>query len=966
MKKRNQIISSLIAIAITTSITNTCAYAKDEKTNDAINTENYNSELEKDTLDLNQSKVTTGAAAFITPVENTKVDEIVEENEEEVITIENSERTLDEYLKSKVPKNSRRVKRYSNFSLFESNKEEIKERIKSGIENYETDIDIKDLVNIDDIKNNQNKILDLYFDVMYENPQIFYSSPTSVNFGKCTIKSSGELNSCDIQVTYEYSNDVIDKMREKLNSKIAAIKQKYLDNCSTNLEIEYAAHDYITQNCTYDKDNYDKDTIPNISHTSYGALVNQVAVCDGYSKANMLLLNEYGIEAGIVTNADHAWNYVNIDGNYYQTDLTWDDPTPETNKIMYKNFNCSDSVMSKIHTWTSTIPGNCIDTTFDNLFRIVSGNSVSEKNAVRIKDKLYYLDGADLWKCNLNGSNKILFSRNITPSANMVNLTAHNKDIYYLSELEIKKINIDDKQIETFKNLRSEFNFTSGSYSVQFYIKDNKLNIKFGQSKNDTNLKYSTKEYELSSTEDVDTDNSEEKVQDVIKLNKFNLQTLYNDNKDKLNGNYTDGTWAVFLNSLDEAKNILDRDNITQVDVDNAVARLQTAIDNLKEKHQEIIKLNKFNLQKLYNANKDKLKGNYTNNTWDTFSDSLNEAKNILDRDDITQIDVDNALLYLQTAIDNLQEKVPDIIKPNKINHDSSSTGGSSGSSRGNGSSEKNSSGSRSSESKIAITNENKNINTNKINISDSSNLNIVSTVKNVAKILTEINTVDKEISLDEIYEINSGDLKGTIANLKSDNKEYIYISCTNNAENANINSIKIDASKLNSKEKYIYNLDNVTNKLIFINTIQDDSVEIQANNQTQYILSNMEIQSLKNNNWNKINDNWLYVENGQVATGWIKTLDSKWYHMDNQGIMQKGWVQDNNKWYHLSNSGYMNTGWFKDTDGDWYYLNTDGSMKTGWFKDVSGNWYYLKSNGSMAVDTKVNGYYVNKSGLWE
>ena len=35
------------------------------------------------------------------------------------------------------------------------------------------------------------------------------------------------------------------------------------------------------------------NTVPNISHTAYGALVNKVAVCDGYAKAAMLLLNNY-------------------------------------------------------------------------------------------------------------------------------------------------------------------------------------------------------------------------------------------------------------------------------------------------------------------------------------------------------------------------------------------------------------------------------------------------------------------------------------------------------------------------------------------------------------------------------------------------------------------------------------------------------------------------------------------------
>ncbi|NFI15534.1 sugar-binding protein [Clostridium botulinum] len=957
MKKRNQIISSLITIALTTSITNTFAYADDKKTNDKINTKTYNkelNELDEATLTLEQIKVTTGAAAFINPIENTDNDKIFKENDKESITIKTSARTLDEYLKSKLPRNNRRVKRYSSLSLFQSNKEDIKARLKDGMENYKTNIDIKDLIDLDDINNNSNKILDLYFDVIYENPQIFYCNPTSVKFDNCTYNpSTGKLNSCDIKVNYEYSNDVIDKMREKLNNKINYIKKNYLDECSTDLEIEYAIHDYITQNCTYDKDNYDKKTVPNISHTSYGALINQIAVCDGYSKATMLLLNEYGIEAGIVTNDSHAWNYVNIDGNYYQTDLTWDDPTPETNKITYKNFNCSDNVMRKIHPWTSTIPERCTDTTFDDLFRIINGNSVNGKNSVRIKDKLYYLEGTDLWKCNLDGSNKTLFSKNITQSANMVNLVTNDNDIYYLSELEIKKINTNDKKIDTFKNLSDEFNFTSGRYSVQFYIKNSKLNIRFGQSKNDSNLKFTTKEYELKAT----PEKSDDKPQNIVKVDKSNLIAIYNLNKDRIKGTFTDETWNTFLQSLNKAKNILDRDDSTQLDINNALSNLQTSINNLKDKPQNIVKVDKSNLIAIYNHNKDKVKGTFTDETWNTFLQSLNKAKNILDRDDVTQLDINNALSNLQTSINNLKDKPQNIVKVDNVNN--SSSGGSSG---GGGGSTK-----KSSENKTSMLNEdNTAISTTKITDNNPSNLNIITTVKNFAQTLTAINNINKKISVDEIYEINNINFNGTIANLKSNDNNYIYVSCTSTLGNSNINSLKIDANKLNSKEKYIYTLDAVTNKLIFINSVQDDLIEIQASNQVQYVLSDSQIQSLKNNYWNKVNNDWLYVENGHTVTGWIKTIDNNWYHMDGNGLMQKGWIQDNNKWYHLSSYGNMDTGWFKEIDGNWYYLNQDGSMKTGWFKNISGNWYYLNPNGSMATNTNINGYYINQYGIWQ
>ena len=44
----------------------------------------------------------------------------------------------------------------------------------------------------------------------------------------------------------------MDNMRAELDNKISDINAKYLNQCSTDLEKEYAIHDYIIQNCTYD------------------------------------------------------------------------------------------------------------------------------------------------------------------------------------------------------------------------------------------------------------------------------------------------------------------------------------------------------------------------------------------------------------------------------------------------------------------------------------------------------------------------------------------------------------------------------------------------------------------------------------------------------------------------------------------------------------------------------------------
>lgn len=55
--------------------------------------------------------------------------------------------------------------------------------------------------------------------------------------------------------------------------------------------------------------------------------------------------------------------------------------------------------------------------------------------------------------------------------------------------------------------------------------------------------------------------------------------------------------------------------------------------------------------------------------------------------------------------------------------------------------------------------------------------------------------------------------------------------------------------------------------------------------------------------------------------------------------------------------------GWYNNS-GTWYYYYSDGSMATGWVQS-SGKWYYMLNDGSMAVNTKINGYYLDNDGVW-
>lgn len=133
---------------------------------------------------------------------------------------------------------------------------------------------------------------------------------------------------------------------------------------------------------------------------------------------------------------------------------------------------------------------------------------------------------------------------------------------------------------------------------------------------------------------------------------------------------------------------------------------------------------------------------------------------------------------------------------------------------------------------------------------------------------------------------------------------------------------------------------------------------------------------------WRKINDLWYYFNesgkmqagwlyefgtryylknDGSMATGWTK-IYSDWYYFDYNGAMQTGWLNYNGIWYYLNTQGSMITDW-AIFNGKYYYFNGSGAMQTGW-QLIGGAWYYFYSSGNMAVNTVIDGWSIDGSGV--
>lgn len=113
--------------------------------------------------------------------------------------------------------------------------------------------------------------------------------------------------------------------RSQLQEKIDAYVREFQAGVGNKNEYEKVKYvfEYIIENTDYSVAARDNQNI--LSVFLYGE-----SVCQGYAKATQYLLETLGIPCTIVvgtvyTGEGHAWNLVQIDGDYYYLDSTWGD-----------------------------------------------------------------------------------------------------------------------------------------------------------------------------------------------------------------------------------------------------------------------------------------------------------------------------------------------------------------------------------------------------------------------------------------------------------------------------------------------------------------------------------------------------------------------------------------------------------------------------------------------------------------
>ena len=122
---------------------------------------------------------------------------------------------------------------------------------------------------------------------------------------------------------YRIDRDSYQRKCDSIHSTISALKSSF-SPADDDFDRELAVYRYLIDHCDY--------LVAGDDTTAYAdaALVDGRAQCSGYAKALDLLLRSIGIRTlSVGKSGVHAWNIVNISGEWYQCDATWDDTSTE-------------------------------------------------------------------------------------------------------------------------------------------------------------------------------------------------------------------------------------------------------------------------------------------------------------------------------------------------------------------------------------------------------------------------------------------------------------------------------------------------------------------------------------------------------------------------------------------------------------------------------------------------------------
>ena len=220
-----------------------------------------------------------------------------------------------------------------------------------------------------------------------DNPEFFYIDRTYSLSGQ-QINNQNVYDTLILQYTMNAEQRI--SATQQLNNAVQKILNQR-PSADDDYLTELYLHDALLENCVYDQAATESSAQHPNAYSAYGALVESKAVCEGYAKAMQMLLNAVSLPATVVrgfaseNQTAHMWNLVEINGEHYYLDPTWNDSEPHH---YYSYFNITSDALKRTHIIDATTPLTMECTATQDNYFVRNGTYITDYDRDQIAEAI--------------------------------------------------------------------------------------------------------------------------------------------------------------------------------------------------------------------------------------------------------------------------------------------------------------------------------------------------------------------------------------------------------------------------------------------------------------------------------------------------------------------------------------------------------------------------------------------------